>query len=163
MTRNQFNSAMKWYHGYGNVRKPPKFLRDRGLDRKWRSANDRDGPTCMVVIKDEKNDTTVVTGRSIDDKNVVPADKREGKKYEVEYMPPDWRDDECYNMCDMWSTFRVDSVTEAWKKIKSMLKKDPDYQFGKIKRSYTYAKPTFKQQTKKAQKVKVEAFGVARC
>jgi hypothetical protein len=153
MTRKQYDRAKRWWGG--SVDKAPKFLKDKGFAADWRRADDRDGAVCMVVITDEQRDARVLTKKTIGEKNIVPAAKREQKKYEVEYRDPDW---EGY----AWDSFRVANATDAWKRIKTELARNPDLEFKNIKYSYTYAKPKIKSAYKNAKEVRVKAFGVAR-
>jgi hypothetical protein len=133
------------------MRKPaPKVLRDLGVDDHWRGADDKWGPCCAVVIKDETKDATLVSGAFLKDKGVIPAPSREKNRYVINFKGK-YGDEEK----------RVGSVPDAWRWIKSQLKSDPNFKVRSIENSYTYANPKIGQRTKKGKKVRVEFFGIA--
>lgn len=154
MTVKQYNQAQNWLLkvSYTNRKAAtPKFLEEQGVERKWRGAYDeKDGAACAVVIKDNTQDTTLISGAFIKDKGIIPVKNRETKKYVVNYNGK-WGSD----------NHRVSSVPDAWKWIKGELKKNPDFSVNSVVNSYTYAKPKIGQKTKKGRKVRVEFFGFA--
>jgi hypothetical protein len=151
MTRKQYEDAIEWWNGYGNHRKPPKLLRDRGLVDDWKGAKSKWGSACAVVIKDEKKDATIVTGKYIKDKGYIPAKNREKKQYIINY----------YDENGIKGEHRSENATKAWKWANSLLDDCKQCDLGNIEHGYTYAKPRVAKKTKKGRKVKVKFFGKA--
>jgi hypothetical protein len=151
MTQRQYREAMEWWNEVGAGSAPPAFLREKGVVDEWKAADDKWSPACAVVIKDEKRDATIVTGRFIADKGYLSPDEREEKRYVVNYELPGRGGME----------ERFDKIPEAWDFAKRLVDEELDAELESIEHSYTYALPEVKEKTRQGQEVKVRFFGSA--